>query len=232
MSEETTERGRLDGFDPRKHLRVLRGRGGNSEYLDIKWRLVWLRKEHPDAVLETEHVAITDNSAIFRARVSIPGGAVATGYGSETAADFGDWLEKAESKAIGRALAALGYGTQFVDDFDMEDEHGVEVADAPVESRRPARQDDVRPIRQDSRPERYPQARAGGGGAPQASATAPATERQLKFITAISREARLGDDELLDWIEELHGTRNLDALTRLQASDLIERLQRRRVEQS
>jgi hypothetical protein len=31
----------------------------------------------------------------------------------EKAASFSDFLEKAETGAIGRALAALGYGTQF-----------------------------------------------------------------------------------------------------------------------
>ncbi|MGH2481156.1 MAG: hypothetical protein ACRDHW_15985, partial [Ktedonobacteraceae bacterium] len=44
---------------------------------------------------------------------------VATGTKSEKAASFGDFLEKAETGAIGRALAALGYGTQFTgEEFD------------------------------------------------------------------------------------------------------------------
>jgi hypothetical protein len=30
-------------FDPAKHLTNLKG----SEYLEVKWRLVWLRNEHP-----------------------------------------------------------------------------------------------------------------------------------------------------------------------------------------
>jgi len=57
--------------------------------------------------------------ALFRARVSVPGGGTASGWGSETADDFGDYIEKAETKALGRALAALGYGTQFCEDFDF-----------------------------------------------------------------------------------------------------------------
>jgi hypothetical protein len=47
---------------------------------------------------------------------------------------FGDYLEKAETGAYGRALGALGYGTQFAPEFD-EVVDGVEnprIVDAPV----------------------------------------------------------------------------------------------------
>ncbi len=46
-------------------------------------------------------------------------GAVAVGHGSEAAGDFGDFIEKAETKAIGRALAALGYG---IESAEMQDD--------------------------------------------------------------------------------------------------------------
>jgi hypothetical protein len=100
------------GFDPSPYIRQLRGRGG-GDYLDVKWRLLWLRKEHPDAAIETELVEHDPQLAIFKAPVILPTGGKATGYGSETASDFPDFIEKAETKAIGRALNALGYGAQF-----------------------------------------------------------------------------------------------------------------------
>lgn len=100
------------GFDPTPYIRQLRGRGG-GEYLDVKWRLLWLRKEHPDAQIVTELVEHDGQMAIFKATVTVPSGGKATGYGSETASDFPDFIEKAETKAIGRALNALGYGAQF-----------------------------------------------------------------------------------------------------------------------
>ena len=102
-------------FDPTPYLRQLRGRGGGSDYLDVKWRLLWLRKEHPDAEIVTELVQHDPQMAIFKATVTVPTGGKATGYGSETASDFPDFIEKAETKAIGRALNALGYGAQFGD---------------------------------------------------------------------------------------------------------------------
>ncbi|HEV2107259.1 MAG TPA: hypothetical protein VGR16_03265 [Thermomicrobiales bacterium] len=119
--QEDGAEGRGPGFDPTPYMRQLRGRGGAQEYLDVKWRLLWLRREHPDAQIITEHVQINETSAIFKATVSVPSGGRATGYGSETAGDFGDFIEKAETKAIGRALNALGYGAQFAEG----DEEGV-----------------------------------------------------------------------------------------------------------
>jgi hypothetical protein len=123
-------------FDPTPYLRQLRGRGGAQDYLDVKWRLLWLRREHPDAEIVTEHIKIDDGSAIFRATVTLPAGGKATGYGSETAADFGDYIEKAETKAIGRALNALGYGAQFAE--DAEDPAGRAGTASPAPSGRPA----------------------------------------------------------------------------------------------
>lgn len=96
--------------------------------MDVKWRLVWLRHEHPDAAVATEEIAHDPGKwATFRASVAVPGGGSATGHGSETAGDFGDYYEKAETKALGRALAALGYGAQFLPD------DGEALADSPVE---------------------------------------------------------------------------------------------------
>src|SRR6476661_2837814 len=115
MSARIAETG-AEQFEPAKYLVNLNGRG---EYLEVKWRLLWLRTEHPDAVIETELVRLEDRDAVFKARVSIPGGGTATGWGSESAGDFRDFLEKAETKAIGRALAALGFGTQFCHDHEF-----------------------------------------------------------------------------------------------------------------
>jgi len=61
-------------------------------------------------------------------------GGVATGTKSEKAASFPDFIEKAETGAIGRALAALGYGTQFTGD-EWDEAH--RIVDSPVD-RQPA----------------------------------------------------------------------------------------------
>jgi len=110
-------------FDPSKYLTKV----GGSDYLEVKWRLVWLRQRHPDAVIETTLVEHSGDAAVFRAMVSVPDGGSASGWGSESMSDFRDYIEKAETKAIGRALAALGFGTQFAPEFD----EGERIVDAP-----------------------------------------------------------------------------------------------------
>lgn len=194
-------------FDPSRYLTKV----GSSDYLEVKWRLVWLREVHPDATVETELVSHTDQMAIFRARVAIPGGGSATGFGSEGYDDFRDYIEKAETKAIGRALAALGFGTQFCPDFDFGSAAGA-VVDSPIDfaSTRGRRM-------------------AAGRGDERASAGGPqpATPRQLKFIQAIAREHGMGDDELNAEVEQLYG-RQVAQLDRRDASAFIERLQSRR----
>lgn len=118
-------------FRPEDHFRNLKG----QMYLEVRWRLVWLRSEHPDAVIETElvHADWADGLAVFKARVSFMGPdgreVYAIAHGSETRRDFGDFAEKAETKSVGRAVALLGYGTQFAQEL----EEGDRVVDSPVD---------------------------------------------------------------------------------------------------
>lgn len=120
-------------FDPMQYLSNFDGR----DYLEVKWRLLWLRSEHPDARIATEIAQHNEEGgfALFRAEVEIPGGGKSTGWGSETVRDFHDYIEAAETKALGRALASLGYGTQFCQDFDFTSNARpgtLQVVDAPV----------------------------------------------------------------------------------------------------
>lgn len=227
MSSEGTGK-----FNPQQHLTRLRGgRGGSGEYLEVKFRLVWLRSDHPDAQLETEHVTITESLAIFRARVTLPNGASATGYGSETAGDFRDFLEKAETKAVGRALAALGYGTQFAGEEYSE---GGAVVDAPVamlpEGREglpqtyapPKGSEQVQPLT--DVPGRDRRAAPAASGYPHAQ---PPTENMVKFARSLQREVNLADEEFDVWCQELFSAPFAD-LNMAQVSTLINQLQRRK----
>ncbi len=99
-------------FDPREHLRQL---DDGSYYLDVKWRMHWLRSEHPEADIQTELLALDDEHAVCKAVVSIPGSGSATGHASASRAINSSFIETAETRAIGRALAALGYGAEYVE---------------------------------------------------------------------------------------------------------------------
>jgi hypothetical protein len=198
----------MSNFDPGKHLVQLKGK----DYLEVKWRLLWLRTDHPNADIETVLIERTDTFALFRARVSIPDRGSATGYGSETKSDFGDFIEKAETKAIGRALGALGFGTQFTDDFEGQASANRPV-DAPVQ-RQPSRGN-------------APQTREVAPGHDErpkiTNPTAPASDKQIGFIKGLARQKGISEDKLEARCSQLY-TRPLMALTKADASDLIERL--------
>ncbi|MFT4039672.1 MAG: hypothetical protein QM692_15940 [Thermomicrobiales bacterium] len=195
----------VEAFEPAKFLTRVNG----SEYLEVKWRLVWLRDRHPDAVVETELVSHHDNTAVFRARITVPGGGSASGWGSETAGDFRDYLEKAETKAIGRAAAALGFGTQFCPDHEFGASAG-RVVDAPVKVSRFSRSgSDV------DRP-----AAAAAAPAPEQAAT----QRQLRYMQAVAREAGY-DAQALDELAQREYGAPAMALSRRDASALIDLMQ-------
>ena len=198
-------------FDPSRYLTKVSG----SDYLEVKWRLLWLRQTHPDAAIETELVSHDGQAAIFKAKVSIPGAGSSTGWGSEQYGDFRDYIEKAETKALGRALAALGFGTQFCNDFAFGADQN-RVVDAPVDLQRQMerRRSNVKPSpdSQDSRP-----------------SDQPATVRQHGFIDALVRELNITEDALKLEVESSFGT-PVSGLSRRDASVLIERLQQRRAE--
>jgi len=128
-------------FDPQPHLiklpRKVKDKATGTwatvydDYLEVKWRLCWFRDRYPHGVITTEEICVDLDRgyARYKATVADGQGGTATGYGTETAADFADYCERAETRALGRALAALGIGTQFVGQDLTEGDH---VADAPV----------------------------------------------------------------------------------------------------
>lgn len=199
----------METFEPAKFLTRVNG----SEYLEVKWRLVWLRDRHPEAQVETELVSHQADMAVFRARVVIPDGGSATGWGSESAGDFRDYLEKAETKAIGRALAALGFGTQFCPDHEFGAMAG-RVVDAPVKVSRFSRG-----AQQDDRPA------ATAAPAPEQAAT----QRQLRYMQAVAREAGF-DTQALDELSNREFGGPAMSLSRRDASALIDLIQNQQAE--
>lgn len=159
MSDHNNGNGREEQrprtFNPSEHVIQIKNRGGAADYLPVQWRLVWFREQCPNGTIDTEEVEVdldreaeeeayawnseTRRSekivkrargyARFRAVVTDGKGGRATGTKSEIAASFPDYIEKAETGAIGRALAALGYGTQFAP--ELNEEH--RIVDAPVD---------------------------------------------------------------------------------------------------
>ena len=116
-------------FDPKKYLIKVQG---NRQYLPVSARMIWFREEHPDWGVETHAIAIDIEKqyAIFEATIyNAEGKLMAKGTKMENVKGFGDYLEKAETGAVGRALALCGYGTQFSPELD-EAGHG-RIVDSP-----------------------------------------------------------------------------------------------------
>lgn len=100
-----------------------------KDYLQVAHRLVWFREEKPLWAIETEIVSHDEKKSICRASIKDDAGrTVATATKQEDAQGFKDHLEKAETGAIGRALALVGYGTQFAPDLDEAER----VVDSPL----------------------------------------------------------------------------------------------------
>lgn len=151
----STSEGAEVAFKPAAHLLHLKSRDGSKkDYLPVQWRLVWFREQCPQGTIDTEEleydldrecsvevyewdaekrrsvkvVKTAKGYARYRAVVTDGRGGRATGTKSENAATFPDFGEKAETGAVGRALAGLGFGTQFAPELD----EGDRLADAPV----------------------------------------------------------------------------------------------------
>ena len=77
--------------------------------------MVSFREEHPDWSIETEFISVTESAAYARATVRDEKGCIiATSHKFENSQGFADFIEKAETGAIGRALVLIGYALNFV----------------------------------------------------------------------------------------------------------------------
>jgi hypothetical protein len=190
-------------FNAQEHITIIDG----GAYLEVKWRLVWLREQHPDAVIETDMVESSRDHAIFKASVRLGDGASATGWGSEYREQFPNFIEAAETKALGRALAALGFGTQFAGDLGT-DRNGFGLSDAPVR---------LHAVGESVQQQQYQSSY-------QQTELEP-TDRQRKLIEVLRSQLNLSLEEL-DEIARQHGGAPMESIGRKGVSALITELQR------
>lgn len=104
-----------------------------KDYLQVPWRILWMREEHPDWTIETfPDIRESDKSCVTKAFIKDQTGRIlSTAHKYEDAKGFPDYIEKSETGAIGRALGFCGYGTQFAPELSEEDR----LADAPLEKK-------------------------------------------------------------------------------------------------
>jgi hypothetical protein len=131
-------------YHPEKNLSKARKSSVEPDYLNVAQRLVWFQRDQRQMIASGAakgsfeitckplEINIEAGYAIFQTRIRDCLGNIAEDVGSETKADFADFVEKAATKSKGRALASLGYGTAFAPELD----EGERVVDAPVERKK------------------------------------------------------------------------------------------------
>lgn len=224
---------------------------GRAEYLEVKNRIKWLRDTDPQARIECELLREDKDSALFKATVELTTGGKASAHGSETKGDFRDFLEKAETKALGRALAMLGFGTQFVES-ELDGKKGSRPVDAPVRRARERQVQELnreRPARAQNAQNRSERAENGSraddtgreGNAAQAQSEKPAPERrvmkgesdkpiadrQKKAILDLAKRGGYGGDDLDALVAQFSGgSISVDDLTFDEAAGVITALRK------
>jgi hypothetical protein len=197
-------------FNPNDHMMKLKGK----DYLQVAWRLVWFREDHPDWCIDTVPLAMDADSAVFKATICDENGVQkCAGHGSESKRDFGDFIEKAETKAVGRALAMLGYGTQFT---AMEFDEGERIVDSPID-RAPRGSAEAAQEAGQKKLQEIKAKQEEAAQKPTNAVRGPATDEQKAFIK------EKADDETYLKAMQAFGA-DLENMTKAQANKLIARI--------
>lgn len=116
---------KVDGFEPKNYLREEQSEDGISFYLDTKYRLLWFRLKYNTGKIVKIPKTLAKDYATFEVRIyadvnDAPENFLANGFASRYRDDenklFGlNFVESAETAALGRALKDAGFGTQFCD---------------------------------------------------------------------------------------------------------------------
>ena len=143
VKADSIHNGHSSIFDPNKYMLKLpkykkvtlpngqvRSEKIEVDYLPVAPRIAWFRKDHPYWTIITKVEKWGDKAVVMKAIIKdVTGQIIAMAMKKETEIGFPDYIEKAETGAIGRALAMCGYGTLQAPDFDEQER----LADMPVE---------------------------------------------------------------------------------------------------
>jgi len=100
-----------------------------ADYLPVAPRIAWFRREHPDWSIITKTEELSSKGVVMKAIIrNSDKRIIATARKKETEIGFPDYIEKAETGAVGRALAMCGYGTLQAPEFD----EGERIAISPI----------------------------------------------------------------------------------------------------
>lgn len=124
MADETKQEVVEKGFDPRPYLQDMKG---GKKYLGVAPRIMLFRErcaveDSWSIITELVEGGFQEGFAVFKASIINPCGVVVSmGYKTEDRQGFSEFYEKAETGAVGRALAAAGFGTIYAEELDRVD---------------------------------------------------------------------------------------------------------------
>lgn len=121
---------KVPGFDPLKFLRKTVTKTGETALkLDLPYKRLWFRLACPDGRMLLNHLRITDQMAIFEARVYTGRddvSLIASFTSTQTAEDApgGQYIRAAQDEALNEALDNAGFGIQLCDVAQVSDGSG------------------------------------------------------------------------------------------------------------
>ena len=123
-------------FNPKDHFLNLKGK----QYLPVAPRIAWFREDHADWTINTYPVPELSGADYVTCAAEIldgEGRLIAKAHKTEHEKHFPDFREKAETGAIGRALALCGYGTLFAQELEepVTPAGDIRIVDAPQQAK-------------------------------------------------------------------------------------------------
>lgn len=121
---------KVPGFDPLKFLRKTVTKTGETALkLDLPYKRLWFRLACPDGRMLLNHLRITDQMAIFEARVYAgrdDASLIASFTSTQTVQDApgGQYIRAAQDEALNEALDNAGFGIQLCDVAQVSDGSG------------------------------------------------------------------------------------------------------------
>ena len=110
---EASELNKVPGFDPLKFLR----RTKDTLKLDLPYQKLWFRMAHPNGRMRLTALRITEQMAIFEAKVFLDRSDAepfSMSTAQQTTQDSRDFVKAAQNEALSQALTDAGFGIQLI----------------------------------------------------------------------------------------------------------------------
>ena len=107
------ELNKVPGFDPLKFLR----RTKDTLKLDLPYQKLWFRMAHPNGHMRLTALRITEQMAIFEAKVFLDRSDAepfSMSTAQQTTQDSRDFVKAAQNEALSQALTDAGFGIQLI----------------------------------------------------------------------------------------------------------------------